>query len=60
MLASVLFILGTRGDKLSALIEFTPMYKTKVSSYHSYLKISVSRLVCSNISWEQVVTIRQL
>ena len=46
-------ILGTVADNLGALIEFTLMYKTKVLSYHLKLKIA-------NISWEQMVTIRQL
>ncbi len=55
MKASFLFknILGTIADNLEALIEFTLIYKTKVLSYHLKLKIA-------NISWEQMVTIRQL
>ena len=54
MKASLLFnILGTIADNLRALIEFTLIQKTKVLSYHLKLKIA-------NISWEQMVTIRQL
>ena len=55
MKASFLFndILGTIADNLGALIEFTLIYKTKVLRYHLKLKIA-------NISWEQMVTIRQL
>ena len=53
MNASFLFnILETIADNLRALIEFTPILKTKVLSYHLKLKIA-------NLSWEQVVTIRQ-
>ena len=54
MKASFLFnnILGI-ADNLGALIEFTLIYKTKVLSYHLKLKIA-------NISWEQMVMIRQL
>jgi len=54
MKASFLFnILETIADNLSALIEFPPIQKTKVLSYHLLLKIA-------NISWERVVTIRPL
>jgi len=58
MKASFLFnILGTIADNLRAVIESTPIYiyikKANVVSYHQKLKIA-------NISWEQVVTIRQL
>ena len=51
MKASFLFnILGTIADNLRAVIEFTHI-KKKVFSY---------KLEIANISWEQVVTIRQL
>ena len=55
MKASFLFnnILGTIADNLGALIEFTLIDKTKALRYHLKLKIA-------NISWEQMVTIRQL
>ena len=49
MKASFLFnILETIADNLSTLIEFTPIKKTTVSSYHLLLKIA-------NISWERVM-----
>ena len=54
--ASFMFnILGTIADNLRAVIEFTPIWKktTKVLSYHLKQKTA-------NISWEQVMTIRQL
>jgi len=56
MKASFLFnILGTIADNLRAVIESTPIEekKTKEMSYHLKQKIA-------NISWEQVMTIRQL
>ena len=55
MKASFLFnILGTIADNLRAVTESTPIKKkTKEMSYHLKQKIA-------NISWEQVMTIRQL
>jgi len=53
MKAFLFNILETIADNFSAQIEFTPIWKTKVLSYHLLLNIA-------NISWERVVTIRPL
>ena len=44
-------LVGTSGDDLSALIEFTPLWKTKVSNYPLYLKREIWLAVYSNPIW---------